>query len=101
MTVRSLSRGLRRVPAERACMGNLFGDLPEYAPNPSGDLATFYLMVDEKGATELTRPVIKGRTFSAFIERIYLDNGGDDLTTKLPLSADDAVNDFDPQVNRK
>jgi hypothetical protein len=88
--------------AERACIGNLFGDLPEYAPKPFGDQATFYLMVDENGASELTRPVVKGRTFSAYIERIYLGRGdGAPAGATLPLDADDAVNDFDPLVNRK
>jgi hypothetical protein len=59
-------------------------------------------MVDERGASELSRPVIKGRTFSAFIERIYLSGGGDGFKkAKLPLNADDAANDFNPQVVRK
>lgn len=88
--------------AERVCAGNLFPDLPHYAPQPPDDFQTFYLMVDEKGASELSRPVVSGRTFSAFIERIYLGGGGDDLdAVKLPLDDDDVAEDFDPQVVRK
>ena len=46
--------------AERACVGNLFGkELPKYVPEPEEkDIATFYLMVDENGAAELSRPVV-------------------------------------------
>jgi hypothetical protein len=98
-------RSAKGAGAERACVGNLLfgdGELPRYAPTAPKGQATFYLMVDERGASELSRPVIKGRTFSAFIERIYLSGGGDGFEkAKLPLNADDAANDFNPQVVRK
>ncbi|MGB3899442.1 MAG: hypothetical protein WA973_12885 [Mesorhizobium sp.] len=88
--------------SERACMGNLFGDdLPEFAPNPENGVATYYLMVDENGAAELTRPVVKGRTFSAYVERIYLSDGSDMDTDILSLDDGDRADDFDPQVARK
>ena len=58
-------------------------------------------MVDERGAAELTRPVIKNSTFSAYIERNYLSNG-DDLDREPPALRDDDVADgFDPEVIRK
>lgn len=89
--------------AERACAVNLFGDLPTYAPRQKAtSAATFYLMVDEAGAAELTRPVVKGGTFSAYVERIYLGGGDDgDTGSKLPLDDADTLTDFDPQVLRK
>jgi hypothetical protein len=88
--------------AERACMGNLFGDdLPEFAPNQSAGVATYYMMVDENGAAELTRPVVKGKTFSAYVERIYLSDGSDMDADVLSLDDGDRVDDFDPQVARK
>jgi hypothetical protein len=93
-------RSRKGAGAERACMGNLFGDLPRYAPRPAGNEATYYLMVDDRGAAELTRPVVTGGTFSAYIERIYLLDGGDPAG-RLPLDDDDALSDFDPQVARK
>jgi hypothetical protein len=85
--------------AERAAGGGLFGHLPHYAPEPTDDFALYYLMVDQEGAAELTRPVVSNGTFTAAIERIYLSDGGDggaDL-----LGTDDIAGGFDPQVARK
>ena len=85
-------------------MGNLFGSLPEYAPaQPRDGWTTFYLMVDQRGAAELTQPVVKNNTFTAWIERIYLSNGDDlDLAgRRLPLDDGDVADDFDPEVVRK
>lgn len=88
--------------AERSCSGNLFGFLPSYAPRQTGPVSTFYLMVDGEGAAELTQPVIRGGTFSAYVERIYLSSGGgEDPGTRLSLDDDDTLNNFDPQVARK
>lgn len=86
--------------AERACAGNLFPDLPAYS---KGHADTFYLMVDEAGMAELTRPVIKGGTFSSYSERIFLyrADDGDDLGRKLSLDDSDAITHFDPEVLRK
>lgn len=85
--------------AERACMGNLFGtDLPEYARLDSEAVATYFMMVDERGAAELTRPVVEGKTFSAYIERIYLSDGSDTELDKLLLDDGDRADDFDPMV---
>lgn len=89
--------------AERVCVGNLFGSLPEFAPRQADGWATFYLMVDERGAAELTRPVVKNKTFTAYIERNYLSNG-DDLDhdrEMLPVTDGDVADDFDPEVVRK
>jgi hypothetical protein len=85
--------------AERAANGGLFGHLPHHAPEPTDDFALYYLMVDQDGAAELTRPVVNGGTFATAIERIYLSDGGDgdaDL-----LGTDDVASGFDPQVARK
>jgi hypothetical protein len=89
--------------AERVCVGNLFGSLPEYAPAETKGWATYYLMVAENGAAELTRPVVKNGTFTAYVERIYLSDGSDlDLARKSgDLDDGDAATDFDPQVVRK
>jgi len=77
--------------------------LPEFVPEQPDGWVTFYLMVDWRGAVELTRPVVKGGTFVRWIERIYLSNGDDlDLEgERLPLTDDDAASDFDPEVVRK
>ena len=87
--------------SERACSGNLFGELPRYAPRQNGEWVTYYLMVDGKGAAELTCPVISEDTFSAFIERIYLSDGKSDNPEELSVDDSDITNDFDPLVIRK
>lgn len=95
-------RSKKGAGSERACEGNLFGNLPRYAPRPSGGGATYYLMVDENGVAELTQPVVMGGTFSAYVERLFLlDDSDDDLTERLPLDDQDAVIDFDPEIVRK
>lgn len=87
--------------AERVCSGNLFGSLPRYAPRQYAGEATYYLMVDERGAAELTRPVVSSGTFSAYVERIYLTDGSD-LPDKISsFDTDDAVGGFDPLIVRK
>lgn len=87
--------------AERVCVGNLFGSLPRYAPRQYAGEATYYLMTDEKGAAELTRPVISGGTFSSYVERIYLTDGSD-LPDKISsFDTDDAVGGFDPLIVRR
>jgi len=79
----------------------LFEQLPQYAPRPKGEWQFFYLMVDENGAVELSRPVVKGGGFTAMIERIYLSYGADDDGTGLLQDTPDAPVEFDPQIARK
>jgi len=95
-------RSKKGAGAERVCQLGMFDGLPQYAPRQAGPNATFYLMVAEDGAVELTRPVIENETFSTYVERLYLRFGGDDDTPAArPLDEDDAVANFDPQVARK
>jgi hypothetical protein len=94
-------RSRKGAGAERACLGNLFGDLPTFALRQPEGWATFYLMVDASGAAELSRPVVKASTFESFIERIYLPF--DDLLESefSSTDVDDSPIDFDPVVARK
>jgi hypothetical protein len=94
-------RSRKGAGAERVCMGNLFERLPEFAPEQPSGWATYYLMIDENGAAELTRPVIKGGTFVGWIERIYLSDGTDLDREPVTLDDGDTADDFDPQVIRK
>jgi hypothetical protein len=94
-------RSAKGAGAERACIGNLFGVLPQYAPRQADESATFYLMVDETGAVELTRPVVRGGTFSAYVERIYLSDGSDMDAERILLDDGDRADNFDPRVARK
>ena len=91
----------KRAGSERACSGNLFGDLPMYAPRRDGEWTTYYLMVDWNGAAELTCPVISEDTFSAYIERIYISDGKDANLEEFSIDDSDTAQDFDPQVIRK
>lgn len=86
--------------AERAS-GTLFPHLPHFAPRQDGGQKLYYLMVDQNGAAELTRPVINGGTFSAAIERIFLSDGNDDDSAKMTEPDTGPADDFDPQVVRK
>jgi hypothetical protein len=95
-------RSRKGAGAERACQGNLFGNLPEYAPRQSTEWATYYVMTDEKGAAELTRPIVENNTFTAYVERIYLSDGSDMTLDPAVVDDDgDAAADFDPEVVRK
>jgi hypothetical protein len=94
-------RSKKGAGAERASGGGLFADLPQYAARPAGDYALYYLMVDESGAAELTRPVLKGGTFVMPIERLYLSYGGDDGAAPLIKDNEGPADNFDPQVVRK
>jgi hypothetical protein len=87
--------------AERAIGVGLFDDLPQYAPRPKGEWQFFYLMVDGNGASELTRPVVKGGKFTSAIERIYIYDGSDDEGTPLRQDTPDQIIEFDPQIARK
>jgi hypothetical protein len=87
--------------AERASGAMLFDDLPRYAPEPADGVALYYLMMDDAGASELTRPVVKAGKFRSPIERIYLSKGGSEEGDILLSNNDDVANDFDPQVARR
>jgi hypothetical protein len=94
-------RSRKGAGTERVCGGNLFGSLPEFVPQQAVGWATYYLMVDEKGAAELTRPVVQNGTFTSYVERICLSEETDMFEDPTPLENDDVIDDFDPPVIRK
>lgn len=92
--------------AERASGPTLFEhagaeDLRPMVRVPVGGSALFYLMVDQQGRAELTRPVIARRTFVAAVERIFLIEDGEDEATVLPIETDGIADGFEPQIVRK
>lgn len=98
-TAKPKPRSKKGAGSERACQGNLFPDEPDYAPRPQSEWATFYLMVDEEGNIELTRPVVKSGTFVAYVEQIPIAVSSDwvgpeDIT-------DEPADDFEIEVTRK
>lgn len=98
-------RSKKGAGSERTCSENMLFDadaIPHYTPAPAKtDYATYYLMVDEDGACELSCPIVTNGTFSSFLERIFLtDSSG--VPVNLPKDGnDDAVEHFDPPVVRK
>ena len=95
-------RSKKGAGGEKVFGGDLFaGTLPEYAPTPKDGMAAFYLMVDSKGACELTRPVVKGGTFTGYVERIYLSSGSEFDADSLLAPEADPVVEFYPEVVRK
>ena len=94
-------RSQKDAGAERASGPTLFGDLKSFALRPVGQWSLFYLMVDQKSAAELTRPVISSRTFTGAIERIFLTDGGDEEAFKSDDLTDGIADEFDPHVVRK
>jgi hypothetical protein len=93
-------RSRKGAGSERICMGNLFENLPEYAPIQRG-WGTYYLMVSHNGEVELTMPVVKHGTFTAWLERIYISDGKDFDPTITPNNNEDTLDNFDPIVIRK
>jgi len=92
-------RSRKGAGSERACQCNLFGLLPQYAPQQHDIWATYYLMMDADGVAELTRPIIKGNTFSSYVERIYLPKP-DEMDVTDGNTEHDVV-EMDPVVVRK
>lgn len=97
------ARSKKGAGSERVCQGNLFASLPHMTPPPPSGIETFYLLVDESGRAELSRPVIEGESFTYFVERIFLGGLEDDDEPydRPTLDDDDAVVDFDVSVTRK
>lgn len=93
-------RSQKGAGAERASGGLLFDDLKSYAPRLAGGGVLYYLMVDQWGAAELTRPVIKNNTFVAAVERIFLKPADDESDIDV-LDGGDIADGFDPQIVRK
>lgn len=86
---------------ERTLQENLFGNLPKYAPRQNGTWLTYYIMVDPKGAVELSLPIIQGDNFGICIQRNFISDGSDLDLSALPVDEDDFADISDPLVSRK
>lgn len=95
------ARSEKGAGAQRASSGGLFDNLPHFAPRPKDNGALFYLMVDGKGACELSRPIVRDKVFYAYVERLYLSEGLDDDVALLLDPDDGPTEAFDPQIARK
>lgn len=93
--------------SERECAGNLFEYFNVAAPKlvvpPKGSVQVFYIMVDERGAVEVSKPVIKDGMFTGMIVRVFVSDGSDlDKLKITPAGGLDAPADnFDVPVIRR
>jgi hypothetical protein len=65
-----------------------------------GDIVTYFVMVGEDGSVELSSPVIEGRRYAKFRERIFIDDPDGDWDSEIELDGE-PINDFDVQVTLK
>ena len=102
-SVKPQPRTQKGAGAERLGMGTgMFDHLPEFAPAQAEGWSLYYLMVDQSGAAELTRPIIEDGIFTFWPERIFLSDGKDmEHDPALGLDEGDVADEFDPPVIRK
>jgi len=94
------ARSRKGAGSERVACGDMFDaagiDLPVSVVKFSGDYKTYYLMIDQRGAMEISRPIVKGGKFLRCVERIFLVDG-DDLD-KIDFEVDEPVDDSDLDI---
>lgn len=93
--------------AERECEGNLFEvsgvSAPKMVRSKSGLKASYFVMVDDRGAVELSRPVIENGKYAGFIDRVFISDGSDigGLEFGLGGNAPPPIDDFDVSIVRR
>lgn len=107
-TIGPKPRTEKGVGSERECAGNIFEYFGVVAPKlvqmPKDIVPVFYIMVDGRGAVEVSRPVIEDGKFTGFVVRAFVSDGSDmgeqDITPVADL--DVPIDDFDvPVISRK
>ena len=91
-------RSRKGAGSERVCQGNMFPEFP--MPEENGH-ATYYLMLAQDGAFELSRPIVRGGKFDEFVERIFIataDSLDFDISDEQSTEVE---NDLDIDVTRK
>lgn len=91
--------------AERGCQRNLFEFYGIVAPEkvriPKASTAVFAIMVDDRGAVEVSRPVIEDKKFSGFVVRAFVSDGADFDTLATGVGLPSPAEDFDVTVKRR
>lgn len=68
---------------------------------PLGDqVITYFVMVGEDGSVELSRPIIAGKKYSEFVERIFIERPIEDWEKRIETESD-PVDDFEVSVKFK
>lgn len=88
-------RSRKGAGSERVCQGNLFSEFP--IPEENG-CATYYLMLAQDGAFELSRPVVRGGKFEAFVERIFIAT---EDSLDMNILSEPSIDELDIDVTRK
>ena len=105
ITKKPQPRSKKGAEAERGCQGNLFEFYDVYAPekvrSPRAGMAVFAVMVDERGAVEVSRPVIEDEKFSGFIVRAFVSDGDDFEGVAKGVDLPDPIDDFDIPIKRR
>lgn len=98
-------RNSKGAGSERECAHNLFEvfglELPHISHMPRDRYATYYLMVDDQGAAELSRPLIIDGQFKSFVERILLSDAIVEDDVSLGDNLSDVTEDFDVPIRRR
>lgn len=88
--------------------GNLFEYFGVAAPKlvqipPKFSIPVYYIMVDERGAVEVSRPVVEKGRYTGFIVRAFVSDGSDVGAHEItPFDNLEAVaDDFDVPVVRR
>jgi len=100
------ARSRKGAGSERVACGDMFDaagiDLPVSIVKFSGDYKTYYLMVDQHGAMELSLPIVKaGGNFLRCVERIFLIDSTDLDDTAFDVDEPTDDTDLDIIVTRK
>ncbi|MCG5486770.1 MAG: hypothetical protein KK482_24240 [Sinorhizobium meliloti] len=99
------ARSRKGAGSERVACGDMFEaagvDLPVSVVKFHGDYKTYYLMVDQSGAMELSLPVVKNGQFLRCVERIFLIEGGDLGATDFSIDEPSSDTDLDVVISRK
>lgn len=99
------ARSRKGAGSERVACGDMFEaagiDLPISVVKFYGDHKTYYLMVDQFGAMELSLPVVKNGQFLRCIDRVFLIEGGDLDAVDFGINEPTNDPDLDIVVSRK
>jgi hypothetical protein len=92
--------------SERECQDNLFEFYGIVAPkkvrSDKGAKAIHFIMVDERGAVEVSRPVLEGGKFTGFIQRLFVSDGSDLEQLKISgAGIDEPIDDFDVAISNR
>lgn len=100
-------RSRKGAASERQCQPNLFDhndvSLPSFVKTTPQRTAFYYLMVDETGAAELSRPIVKNGLYVGFVERIFLGKSEEepDLTYDIGAIIEEPLDGFEVAISSR